>query len=273
MANPRWVYNIESLVTGLLTIEINTVEKAGMLAQKMPILPAALHQIVEVYDLFLTRMNYGVTARLLGLAGDHLDAIADKKGMGAVDDYELRSWRPVDEPVDRKDLMIDRPSFEALRWAAEAGLRDANALNLSPENQAILARIKANCRQLSPAISALQMRWNDQPAKELLKGTIDDVRNTLLQNPDMVVPVDSDILVLVRKMWDLGTATVLMQTSIQVDGDAANFLSPNLTDGQHDFALNAHRRVIEIAMAQWKSLFQLAASLASDIGKSFRAAR
>ena len=269
MAKSDWIINIESLVTGLLTIEINTIEKPGILAQKMPILPVALHQVAEAYDLYLLGLGYGVTACLLDLSRQHLDSIKGKQSAVAIDDTMIRGWKPDDHPVDRRDLKIDRQSFEALRWAAEACLRDARKLGLTSETEAIVARIRTNCRQLGQAVLALRTRWQGKDAAALLDGTIDDIRQQLLQKPQMVVPVDSDILVLVRKMWDLGTATVLMQTSIQVDGDAANLLSPDLTGGRHDFTLNAHQRVVEIALAQWKSLFQLAVSLATDVVKAF----
>ena len=53
---------LEQLLDDLHKLEINTIEKPGLSAQKMPAPLLAIHNIVTIYERFDTRISRGETA-------------------------------------------------------------------------------------------------------------------------------------------------------------------------------------------------------------------
>ena len=130
-------------------------------------------------------------------------------------------------------------AFEQLRDSADA-IVQSSPLSADDERGPILARIESNSAQIA----------------RLLTGT------------DPTKPTQ-ELTILVHKAWDLGTELVLMQTSLQVDGDVITRLSPSLMSNDPDrfgpvdpgFISMIHHNALTTATAQWRSLFELAAQL------------
>ena len=83
-----------------------------------------------------------------------------------------------------------------------------------------------------------------------------------------------ELTILVHKAWDVGTELVIMQTSLQVDGDLITRLSPSMMSNDPDrfgpvdpaFISLVHNNALATATAQWRSLFDLAAELVGALG-------
>jgi hypothetical protein len=69
-------------------------------------------------------------------------------------------------------------------------------------------------------------------------------------------------LVMVRKIWEVGTEVIAMQTTIQVDGDVITRLNPNYLDVKNYEKLSDyHKDGVKMALAYWGSLVGIARAL------------
>ncbi len=280
-----WEESLESVAVGLLSLEVNTIRKSGMSAQKMPDIPIALHSIVGCYDDYLSARGYGVDKDLLEMARDRISAPPPP-----LPDIlkKLIDWRPATSAVASVDMTNGATSFEALRWAAAAALSEDKALKgdnagkpFPPEERAVLTRIKSNCRQLTPVILELERKYPPPPnpgpeTPVFIGGTLEQTAQACfagsVASPGLLAEktrfkTTLNVAVLVRKMWDIGTETVLAQTSVQVDGDVVTRISPLMEAGQRDFLLGLHESSLKIGLGQWQALFSLVTSLISTLGK------
>lgn len=208
-----------NLADALLTLEVNTIVKAGMSAQKMPEMPAALSTLAQDYCRFLLDKRNGLAP-----------TINDGNGTRALADSDVANG--------------SKAAFEHLRDAADAILR-SGPLTADDERGPILTRIKSNSAQVAQLLTAADPQ---KPPQELT--------------------------ILVHKAWDVGTELVIMQTSLQVDGDLITRLSPSLMSNDPDrfgpvdpaFISLVHNNALSTATAQWRSLFDLAADLLDKLG-------
>ena len=294
MAN--WRDRIESVAIGLLTLEVNTIRKSGMSAQKMPEVPIALHSIIECYADYLAEWGYGITQGLLDLAKQWVDPPANappnapanappNAPANAADDWRKRliGWSPSQDqqqPLDFTDLTNGAGTFQALRWAAAAALRDDNVIRVGPnpdhalddEVRAVIARIASNSRQLSPLVSSLEKsvavpreQLSANPPR-IFGGTLEQTAQALFSGlPAPEIPIETTVQI--RKAWDVGTETVLLQTSVQVDGDVITRISPSIEVPERDFLLSLHNGSVQTGLGQWKALFDLVKSLMGELGR------
>lgn len=277
-----WEKSLCNIGEALLTVEVNMVEKLSMSAQKMPEVPVALHAIIEAYRQYLFDVGYPIDDALLGMATRRMALLTaavpaadeDKALVG-----QLSAWRPTQGGA-RPELTNGPETFEALQWAAWAALRDLKTIREStltpgdagvfnPEAGGLLARIRANSRQFREVAIVLRDKHTPQkPGKLPLFGvTLDATIRALLNDPFPPLSVPSDILVLVRKAWDVGTETVMMQTSMQIDGDLVLRVSPGLAEAKRAFFAELHSGCVKTGIGQWNSLFVLVKDLIEGLGK------
>ncbi len=184
----NWEERVRAIAANLLTLEVNTVVKNGMVAQKMPEVPVALHALVHDYAGYTEANGAPVTHDLLHAA---VERLADVDGRSAEFLGRLSDWAHEGTPL-RDHAAADAPavpvvaltngaeSFEALVWAATAArhaiTRNERGRNdVSPgerlENQgraAILTRIEDNSRQLREVAIVLEQAFSSfQPADAL----------------------------------------------------------------------------------------------------------
>ncbi len=211
--------NLGDLAGALLTLEVNTIVKAGMSAQKMPEMAVALGLVAQQYGRFL---------------------LDERNGLSPMVTVDGTSRALADSDV----ASGTQTSYERLRDAADA-IMQAGPLPADDERGPILARIKSNSAQIA----------------RLLTGT------------DPSKPTQ-ELTILVHKAWDVGTELVIMQTSLQVDGDIITRLSPSMMSNDPDrfgpvdpaFVSLVHNNALTTATAQWRSLFDLAAELLGSLG-------
>lgn len=238
----------ESIGAALLNIEVNTIVKLGMSAQKMPEVPIALHNIAAAYAGFLGR-----------LPPEWLAAVPP----GALPPYNA-------------DTATNGPdAFDAFAKAADAVVGALGARAALDERGAVLVRIRTNSRQISHKLTTLQGPLNKYGDK-LIGGTQDDVSAALAALP-APLPIPPDFVVLIRKMWDIGTEVVMFQSTLQIDGDAVTRMSPALfdpdaggnpaTDVQRGFLSQIHHEALATATAQWRTLFQVVGELMGSLAR------
>ena len=70
-----------------------------------------------------------------------------------------------------------------------------------------------------------------------------------------------DERVTLRKIWEVGTETVMLQTTIQLDGDVLTRLRPFRDDtdaARYERLHTLHREGVETALATWQTLIDTA---------------
>ncbi|HJS85698.1 MAG TPA: hypothetical protein VJ779_09570 [Acetobacteraceae bacterium] len=264
-----WRDRIRAIADALLTLEINTIEKSNMSAQKMPEVPVALHNIVDAYALYLAKRGYLVTASLYDDACAHILALAETAQPDSCLD-RLKGFAPAPGAVQTDPLTNGPGTFEALQWLAFAALRLGAPQGYPPfteEERGVLARIRANSRQLREAARQLDQLFANTPAAALFDTTLDKTIAGLMASPRPVLRIDTDVTLLVRKAWDIGTETVLFQTALQVDGDVVMRVSPQLEEEKRAFFTDLHKATVEIGIRQWTALFELVRSLVGTLGR------
>jgi hypothetical protein len=300
-----WQNEIRNIASGLLTLEINVALKSGMVAQKMPEQPVALHVVIETYADGLLRAGAPVTRQLLAAAAAHLT--------GAITIDVLEKWytdprpsgRVGDEPAGA--LTNGAETFEAMQWAAFGAMHGHTTQSpaATPPSQAALMRVRSNSRQLRAAAIVLEQQFssgdnqdrknrierkepdiaepgaagykdrlthvaagtpNTEPAR-LFGGTLEQTAAALFKNPRPLIKIAPDLTLLVRKAWDVGLEEVVFQTSLQLDGDTVVRMSDQIPAEYRDFLRDLHQQAVRDGTAQWKVLFQTLAELVRDTGK------
>jgi hypothetical protein len=208
-----------NLAGALLTLEVNTIVKTGMSAQKMPEMSVALNIVAQEYGRFLLDRRNGLSPRL-----------NNGETTGALADSDVASGDQID--------------FERLREAAEMIMR-SGPLPADDEREPILMRLKSNSSQIA----------------------------RLLTTTDPCKPAQ-ELIILVRKAWDVGTEQVIMQTRLQIDKSIITRLSPSMMSNDPDgfgpvdpsFISLVHNNALATATSQWRSLFDLVADLLNTSG-------
>ncbi len=191
-------------------------------------------------------------------------------------------------------------AFDVLRTWADSLIDDENKGKfLDPAQLAVLPRIKDNadlikgmysmlCRR-DPILNApnrpegenlerlLEMREAESritPNTIVKLSKLIDYNRTIdltneysrsdLVNRDDIEPLqirDSDLMS-IRKIWELGTEVIAMQTIVQIDGDVITRLNPNFLDEtKYPRLYDYHNKGVNIALAHWSTLVSVAKEL------------
>ena len=73
---------------------------------------------------------------------------------------------------------------------------------------------------------------------------------------------------IIRKLKDLGTEHIMLQTIIQLDGDISNRISKRFMQNYNERLLGLHDKSIEFSMSYWKSLADIAITILSKLFKN-----
>jgi hypothetical protein len=270
-----WEERVRGIAGALLTLEINTIEKSNMSAAKMPDVPLALHELVALYEGELIERHFRITDELLQAAQDRLKYPDDPAREQALDTWAFKSG-----DKSSANLTNGPKTFEALAWAALAAKRQIGDLPAlasiadttmlaAASDRGLLQRILTNCRQLRQVTLLLTQQF---PAAEhgvsLFDGTIEQTTAVMFKDPRPALVFDTDVLMLIRKAWDIGLENVMFQTAMQVDGDVLVRVTPGLDTDRRTFYAELHRSTVETGIRQWQSLFQLLGGLVTQLGKS-----
>ena len=103
----------------------------------------------------------------------------------------------------------------------------------------------------------------------LFGATIEETARALFTHPRPTFDADPDVVMLIRKAWDLGVERVCLQTVLQVDGDMTEIIA-ELDAQQKVFLTDLHRQGVKDAVSQWRSFWDVVLQLAGDLGSIFR---
>jgi hypothetical protein len=263
---------VRELFHDLLDLEINTIIKAGMTARKMPVVPHAIYDIFSDYDLYLCQQAgqlNPVWSRFRGTA----DAAAFRASLRK---DKSRLLDPEGQLITRLDPQaflnvteaITSSDFDDLRERArrtEEMLRVLIQYRFRSDDgtAVILKRIYRNSDQIKAILHPREtdtagtadpgLGWLRRRRRPKLPATI-GTGITRSNAGDMDLALTADEFLVIRKVWEVGTETILMQTVAQLDGDMVTRVQPGTLGAQNDGLRQVHRIAVEDAFEHWQFL-------------------
>lgn len=254
------------LARSLLTLEINTVLKSGMSAEKMPLVGDALIDTAQDYFVFTCEQAGLFGNRRTGLLEDWAVPLSEgfdwglapfAPPSGAKDaaryqaDFLLRGL-PGRDPARGPTVRV----FDSLREVA-SWLRQMRAVALDaarePGADPALVRAAARIDGDAPSILSRIQRNSDQIIDILRRRGLADL--SLLRGMDEDVRRMTDLktadIVTVRKAWDMGTEIVVMQSTIQIDGDVVTRILKGRETAANGIIVGVHRDAVDTSFRYW----------------------
>lgn len=302
--------DLKGILGDLLTLEVNTIIKDGMTANKMPPLPFALLDILSAYANCLR--SFGLSLEpYFALDRDRLWLALDERAQGGeakakklVDEAE-RAYEaahgsgPVQRGFGRGELFnyltdlwpvleqstLPGPSghryfsMEEVTngWDSFERLRIAanqamDFREFDKADTAMLMRVVGNCSRLKFIVQGMQREGEDREAWARL---IPRTRNQLLSGDlhKKGVPLDrlgTGHQAAVRKMWELGTERIVAQTCIQVDGDVLARIDPSLLEQQSEMVRGLIMEAHRRSIGTSLSYWKLLIEVAQRLGSRLR---
>jgi hypothetical protein len=274
MADEDWGGALRDLARDLLNIETNTVLSTGITGRKMPSYP---HALQDTLGKFANFMAYEV--------GVNVDAFCDEfrkqfgypplPGSAASATVEDPDKANFENDAMARAIILDFSigtfstpltngpwSFYLMRWLA------ANALaqkRIPEEDVSVVTRIRVNSDHLRIVTRRLKELGPDQSnpyigvtREQILHMEADPGRPAL-------PPAPPEALTMIRKIWDIGTDSIVFQTVQQLDGDVIFRTRRGLDLAKRQALLEAHQQACNVAMSFWRSMFELIAALISGV--------
>jgi hypothetical protein len=253
----------QRIVDDLLNLEIDVIVKPGMTARKMPEPAQALLDVIGMYDTYLCQVanslnpkwqETGSVAVRVRPSDDRPASPNRKATPDGMLEYGLRTTSV--------DDVVSEDTFDALRERAveaEAVYRHLVGTNSVPEDErgVILTRIYRNCDQIKamlrrPEVQAVTARGIDRDSSTV-----------------QTLPLTSDEVVTVRKVWEIGVETVVMQTVVQLDGDIITRVQRGWEASANKSVHDLHQEAVGNALRHWQFLVQTVAQFLTSALRDF----
>jgi hypothetical protein len=274
MASENWAEALRDLARNLINIETNTILSSGITGRKMPSYPHALQDILGKYANFMAfEVGIDVDAfcdefrKLFGhppLPGAASPTSSEDPDADNVDNDRQARGIQVDFTQGRFSTPLPNGpwSFYLLRWLA------ANALaqKSMPDHQlAIVTRIRVNSDRLRIETRDLLKLGGGNPYIDVKRDEILTMDATTKAAQPDIPPAAPEALTVIRKIWDIGTDTIVFQTVQQLDGDVIFRVRRGFDLAKQQALLEAHQQTCNVAMSYWRSMFELIAALISGL--------
>lgn len=238
---------LRNLLEDLHKLEINTIEKTVMTAQKMPAPLLSVFEIVEGYESYfawtLEQRTYNYTVSSETETGGTLKERL--LGCFANASMQFNALATVETDEGRIDRMICGRigrSCEGLLGMLARAERATSANAAAGETGPIDPALKN--------MTASELRALDS-------GTVE--RAWRLSSTDRAF---------LRKVWEIGTEKVLIQTVVQIEGDVITRISPLIASGNRQHLMVVHKDGIETSLKMWGELVSLAERLIAAAGRA-----
>lgn len=147
-----------------------------------------------------------------------------------------------------------REVFAHLHRAARDALV-APPAGLGRQDRALVTRIKVKSGQLVALFDRLRQGADPAAAidNELCRADINGSAGRPAPPP---LPLAQDDLIQLRKIWELSTDTIAMQTVITLGGDVVSRMQRDLVTDENAVLLRVHADGIKIALSSWGAMIK-----------------
>lgn len=217
---------ISRLLDDLTTLEINTIIKKGMTSAPQP------EQIEEVLSVLLA--NYREKICVI-VARNDLDF--------DVKEDSINSYSQLYTNLDGLDKFMTN-----------------NDVRMDEGDYVIFLRMKSFCNYLrSRQKDIVFTKRNGFDAST----TIYDLN--LTKNNDFSLSMDSRDRVMIKRLYDLGTERIVMQTRFGIDGDVVTRIEENFANRPKQIVLDLHEEHTNLSLKYWQSLVDVVKNIVVGI--------
>lgn len=255
------------MLDDLVNIEVNTIVKPGMTGRKMPAVGHAILDVFSNYDRWLCEHSGEINAAWRVFGTRHKEAfLADVARKG-----EQSKWWILEDggqliteldvgTIYDPDQPIEAGTFDTLRKRARTAEELHRVMTnagqpLEKGTAVMLQRIIRNCDELAtilrahgPGDAPPASAGTDPPSATLERSSASGV--TSAGDADLT----PEEIVRIRKVWELGTETIVMQTVVQLDGDVVVRIDEARTAVDHQALRETHRESVDTALGHWRNL-------------------
>jgi hypothetical protein len=255
----------------LLSLEVSVILKPGMTARKMPAPAHALLDIIGDYDSFVCGAANAVNPHWDPQQTPIQVRPSNEPAPGTTKPHVTSAHRNTDadgklrQPLRVESVgdVVSEDTFDELRERAveaEAVWRYAVQHEWVAEEDRgpILRRIYRNCDQIKGIVSR-------EPVRTVL--STETVSRDRSEAADL--PLTSDELITLRKVWEIGVETVVMQTVVQLDGDIVTRIQTGRETAANKAIHDLHRQSVESALSHWHFLGKTVSEFLGSTLKGF----
>jgi hypothetical protein len=226
---------VRTLAENLLSLEVNTIVKPQIIAQKMPVPEHALIDIANLYRDALRRYVPELPVPVQGA----LESSPAPEAFSSV----------LDEKRDRRASL---EVLDEIRTVAQCISENSAArASLSDEKLQLISRIWDNSDQLKGIFNRLGAHVVLERGGE--------------KSPSPIELEPAEI-VLLRKVWEVGLEVVVVQSVIQIDGDVFTRVREDRMAAKNlSTVLEVHDRAINTSVRFWTNLVELLGTLAKGV--------
>ncbi|MDM8515986.1 hypothetical protein QUF76_07290 [Desulfobacterales bacterium HSG16] len=205
---------IKNIAQDLVSLEVNTIIKPNMTGRKMPKPRHALIDIAQNYNRKLIEIGFPLSRDIIP---------------GSYENFR--------ELIKRADERIK---------ALKARSKSETLGKVDESNLFLLFRIKRMSEQVKSIFAALERRGVKNWENKISREEIDK------QQPPL--PLNTDELVMIRKIWEMGLEEIAMQTLIQLDGDVLTRIQPKYAKKNFTIVHDLHNQSVATSMKFWGQL-------------------
>jgi len=217
---------VSKLLDDLTHLEINTIIKKGMTSTPQP------EEIEEVLSVLLS--DY---AERLGII-HHRNSIEKKIDVGNIKSYK-----------DLYEILHDLGAY-----------MDKEKIRLDDRDFMIILRMKSFCKYLESRAADI---------KFLQRNGIAEQDNIYTLNMNMFakfrLEMNSRDRVMIKRLYDLGTERIVMQTRFGIDGDVITRIEENFANKPKQVVLDLHEKHTDLSVKYWQSLVNIVKDLVGGI--------
>ena len=269
----------------LLVMEISTIESETITGHKMPWFPHAVIDVLTKYaDWFVITRELKMRT-VLGCPDPLTRESLVTLTLAAAPDSDTQisnGWRTIEQIRRAAKLVVDDELMQALHKEP-----------LNHVERSLAVRIRRNCDQLKAilvrfrATEAWQSYFLTNAALQNIAQArtdtssdhawtsfrqVDDglTRSEISQSlarsgkAEQAV-LDSDAAIRLRKIWELGTDSIIAQTLVHIDGDTVTRFQRGINHEALTYYLNIHNQGIDTAVKQWRTLFEAFTALIGGV--------
>ncbi len=224
--NTQNKFVISKLLDDLTHLEINTIIKKGMTSAPQP------EEIEEV--LYVLLSNYKEKLKVI-IKRNELDK--------NIDEDKIHSYADLYDNLDLLNKFMDQ-----------------NQIRLDEVDYILFLRMKSFCNYLRSRQKQIGFlkRNNLKP-----EDTVYTINLTSFEN--FKLKMNSRDRVMIKRLYDLGTERIVMQTRFGIDGDVVTRIEENFANKPKTVVLDLHDRHTNLSVKYWQSLVNIVKSIVSDI--------
>lgn len=272
---PDPIEEITKIAEDLVKIEVNLILSSTINAQKMP---KPRHALIDIGKEYYAKLEeYGCLDT--GLYEGDKDAagkieditqlvrLDDEGRLGSCDafsymrqvaNYKIQKIGLKLEDLEELGALNDQQEAEQGKLTTELAMLS----RIKDKSDQIKGIFNANCiRHKSfegrkPKTTAVCSEIPDSdPDKKFLTNLLDRIEIEINQDKPLVLGTDE--LALLRKIWEIGTSEIAMQTVVQLDGDVVTRIQSKYASPDFTTLHQLHHKGVNTALEFWKDLIAL----------------